>query len=76
MEPIKLDQNEIVKAVQSGNHYIQVGKKKFLLMEVDEVCESKKYIVKDPDEKKQIIRAIKKNTPKLNDEQIEKLLNN
>lgn len=36
MEPIRIEQDDIKKAIQSGHSYIQVGNRKFLLMEVED----------------------------------------
>lgn len=35
MKPIKIENEEIKKAIYNGNTYIQVGNRKFLLFEID-----------------------------------------
>ncbi|MGM0828999.1 MAG: hypothetical protein ACQEU4_12295 [Bacillota bacterium] len=55
MEPIRIDQDDLKRAIQSGLSYIQVGKRKYLLMEVEEVSHDDGYQVTDPDEEKQLL---------------------
>lgn len=43
VEPIKIEDNEVKKAIQSGHPYIQVDAKKYLLMEVEEVNDYSSY---------------------------------
>lgn len=75
MEPIKIEQDTIKKAIQSGHSYIQVGKRKFLLMEVENVSnDGRCFEVTDPEEEKQLVKAINENNPVLTEEEIKQIL--
>lgn len=74
MKPRKVEDNEIYKAIEAGEKYIQVGERKYLLMEVEEIKNPKEYIVDDPDEEKQIIDALSKDNPLVSEAEIMKLL--
>ena len=62
------------KAIQTGHSYIQVGKKKFLLMEVEGVGNDDCYEVTDPEEEKQLRAALNQDNPILSDEEINRML--
>ena len=74
MKPIKIDNLDIKKVIQSGNSYIQVGERKFLLMEVENAKETDCYEVTDPDEEKQLLKALNENNPILSEEEIKNKL--
>lgn len=74
MEPIRIEDYGIKKAIQSGHSYIQVGNRKFLLMEVEDVSNDDCYEVTDPEEEKQLLAAINEHNPILTDEEIKKML--
>jgi chorismate mutase len=74
MKPIKVESEEIKKAICSGDVYIQVDNRKFLLFEVDQVKEPDGYEVNDPDEEKQLLNALRDENPILDDDEINKLL--
>jgi hypothetical protein len=74
MEPIRIDQDDVKKAIQSGHSYIQVGKRKYLLMEVEEVSNDEDYQVTGPDEEKQLLKALEEDNPILSEEEIMKML--
>lgn len=76
MDPIKIEQKEIKEAIRSGNQYIQVGNRKFLLFEVEEVNDNNYYIVTDPEEEQQLLEALNENNQILDDEEIKNLLEN
>ncbi|MBP2242367.1 hypothetical protein J2Z40_002941 [Cytobacillus eiseniae] len=76
MEPIIIEQDDIKNAIQSGHSYIQVGNKKFLLLEVEEINNYGYYEVTDPEEEKQLSAAINENNPILSEEEIEKMIGN
>lgn len=76
MEPIKIDNEDLKKVIQSGNSYIQIGKKKFLLFEVEEHNTNDCYIVTDPEEEKLLLAALNEDNPILSDEEIRKMLDN
>jgi hypothetical protein len=74
MEPIRIDQDDVKKAIQSGHSYIQVGKQKYLLMEVEEVSHDDGYQVTDPEEEKQLLKALDGDNPILSEDEIKKML--
>jgi chorismate mutase len=74
MKPIKVESEEIKKAICSGDVYIQVDNRKFLLFEVDQVKEPDGYEVNDPDEEKQLLNALRDENPILDDDEINRLL--
>lgn len=74
MEPIRIDQDDVKKAIQSGHSYIQVGKRKYLLMEVEEVSHDDGYQVTDPDEEKQLLKALEGDNPILSADEIKRML--
>lgn len=40
MKPIKVDNEDILKAVSSGTPYIEIGNRKFMLFEAEETSET------------------------------------
>lgn len=74
VEPIKIEDNEVKKAIQSGHPYIQVDAKKYLLMEVEEVNEYASYIVTDPDEEERLKAALDHTNPILTEDEINAML--
>ena len=74
MKPIKVESEEIKKAICSGDVYIQVDNRKFLLFEADQVKEPDGYEVNDPDEEKQLLNALRDENPILDDDEINRLL--
>ncbi|MEW4305817.1 hypothetical protein Q0N12_10470 [Rossellomorea marisflavi] len=76
LEPIRINQADVKKAIQSGHPYIQVDNKKFLLMEVEEMSDDGGYHVTDPDEEKQLVIALEEDNPILSKNEIRKMLEN
>lgn len=76
MEPIRIEHEDIKKAIQSGHSYIQVGKRKFLLLEVEELNNNDCYVVTDPEEEEQLMTALNGNNPILSEEDIKIILEN
>ncbi|GIP36067.1 hypothetical protein [Paenibacillus sp. J2TS4] len=74
MKPVKIDNEDIIKVIQSGFPYIQVGDRKFLLMEVNEVNQEGIYEVTDPAEEEQLLKALNQSNPIIPDDQIIKML--
>lgn len=74
MEPIKIENDEVKRSIQSGRPYIQVYAKKYLLMEVEEVNEYAAYVVTDPEEEKCLRAALDRENPILTDEEITAML--
>lgn len=74
VEPIKIEDSEVKKAIQSGHPYIQVDAKKYLLMEVEEVNDYAPYVVTDPVEEERLKAALDTVNPILSEEEIIKML--
>ena len=74
LKPIKIDNLDIKKVINSGNSYIQVGERKFLLMEVENAKETDFYEVTDPEEEEQLLIALNEANPILSDKEINKIL--
>lgn len=74
MKLIKIENEEIKKAISSGDDYIQIENRKFLLLEVDQIKESNVYEVTDPHEEEQLLKALELDNPILDDEEINKVL--
>jgi hypothetical protein len=74
MKPIQVESEEIKKAISSGNTYIQVGTRKFLLCEVEQIMEPDSYEVTDPEEKKLLLDALEGENPIMSDSEIDRML--
>lgn len=76
MKPLKIDHEELEKEIHCGNPYIQVGKKRYLLMEENEVYDVNSYEVTDLEEGAMLIKALEEDNPVLSDKEIKKMLGN
>jgi hypothetical protein len=74
MKPLKIEDHELKKAISSGEYYLEVGKRKFMLFEVEEVTDSNVYHVTDDEEKKQLLKALNEENPILSNEEVTRLL--
>jgi hypothetical protein len=74
MKPIKVENEEIRKVIISGEDYIQIDDRKFLLFEVDQIKEPNVYEVTDLDEECQLRKALEEDNPILSEEEINKML--
>lgn len=63
MKLIKLENEELSKAVTIGDAYVQVGRRKFMLFEVNEVRKSDYYEVTDPEEERLLLEAMQEDNP-------------
>ncbi len=68
MKPLKINHKGLEKEIEAGNTYIEVGNRKFLLMEVNEVYGNDSYQVTDPEEEEKLLIALKEKNPILSDE--------
>lgn len=75
MKPITVHK-DILEAIRSGDNYIQVGDRKFLLFEVEQIEDANVYEVTDAEEEKQLLHALREDNPVLADEKIDQLLGN
>lgn len=74
MKPIKVENEEIKKAIHLGNNYIQVGNRKFLLCEVEQIMESDSYEVTDPEEKRLLLDALEGENPIVSNAEMDRML--
>ncbi|WP_247106316.1 hypothetical protein [Halalkalibacter sp. APA_J-10(15)] len=74
VKPIKIDHKDIKQAIQSGELYFQVGERKYLLMEVEDLKISDCYEVTDTEEENQLLQALENDNPLLSEEEINKML--
>ncbi len=74
VKPVRVDHLDIKKAIQSGNSYIQVGERKFLLMEVEDAKNNDCYEVTDAEEENELLRALNDDNPVLSEEEINRML--
>ncbi|THE12338.1 hypothetical protein E1I69_11595 [Bacillus timonensis] len=75
MKPLKIEDQELKKAITSGNYYLEVGKRKFMLFEVEEVSDSNVYNVTDEEEENEILEALdEEKNPILSKEEIRRML--
>jgi hypothetical protein len=74
LKPIKVENEEIKRAICSGDSYIQIGDRKFLLFEVDQIKNPNIYEVVDHDEEEQLLSALEDENPVLSEEEIKRML--
>lgn len=65
MRILKVDHDEINKAVRDGDTYLQIGNRKFMLFEVEEVSQSGFYEVTDSEEESLLLEAMNGDNPSL-----------
>jgi hypothetical protein len=74
LNPIKIKNEDIEYAINSGENYIQVGERKFLLIEVEQVKENI-YEVTDSEEEELLLQALAEDeNPLLSNEEIVSIL--
>lgn len=74
MEPLKVNDKNVKKAIQSDTPYIQVGNRKFLLIEIEEVNNINGYEVNDPVEAEKLLAALNDENPLLSEDEINEML--
>ncbi|WP_217593853.1 hypothetical protein [Cohnella sp. GbtcB17] len=70
MKLLKLNNEELSNAIISGETYIQVGSRKFMLFEVDEISQSGRYEVTDPEEEMLLLDAMNADNPSLSKQEV------
>jgi indole-3-glycerol phosphate synthase len=73
VKPIKVENEDLKRAVKLGEPYIQIDNRNFLLIEVDQIREPNVYEVTDPKEEKQLLKALERNNPIMSDGDIDKM---
>ncbi|MCJ0929742.1 hypothetical protein [Virgibacillus halodenitrificans] len=74
MRPIKIEHEDIKKVIQSDHPYIQVGTRKFLLLEVEEANSNDCYEVTDSEEQMLLMAALDDKNPVLSEDEIKNML--
>ncbi|MEW9700333.1 hypothetical protein [Paenibacillus sp. SI8] len=70
MKLLKLNNEELSDAIISGETYIQIGSRKYMLFEVDEVSQSGNYEVNDPEEEMLLLDAMNADNPSFSKEEV------
>jgi hypothetical protein len=70
MKLLKLNNEELSNAIISGDTYIQIGSRKFMLFEVDEINQSEDYEVTDPEEEMLLLDAMNADNPSLSKQEV------
>ncbi|MGC7871941.1 hypothetical protein ACPUYX_10475 [Desulfosporosinus sp. SYSU MS00001] len=77
MRVIKIENQDILEAVNSGSSYIEIGNRKFFLFEVEQYPDTNDanvYEVTDEEEKRLLLDALEGDNPILSDSEIDKVL--
>jgi len=70
LKVVKLNNEELKSAISHGPAYIEVGERKFMLFEVDQVEQVGYYDVVDPEEEELLLDAIRDNNPSLTKQEV------
>jgi len=71
---IKIQNKDVLEAVNSGSLYIEVGNRKFVLFEVEQYNDATVYEVTDTEEEHLLVEALDGDNPILSDLEIDKIL--
>lgn len=74
MRLIKIEDREMINAITSGEAYIEIDNRKFMLFEVQQALEPDRYEVKDEEEKKLLLEALEGDNPILTDADVDAML--
>ena len=74
MKVIKIQNKDVLEAVNSGSLYIEVGNRKFVLFEVEQYNDATVYEVTDTEEEHLLVEALDGDNPILSDLEIDKIL--
>ncbi|XID93713.1 hypothetical protein ACF3MZ_04050 [Paenibacillaceae bacterium WGS1546] len=70
MKLLKFNNEELSNAITSGDTYIQIGSRKFMLFEIDEISHSGNYEVTDSEEEMLLLDAINADNPTLSKQEV------
>ncbi len=70
MKLLKLNNEELSNAITSGDTYVQIGSRKFMLFEVDEISQSGNYEVTNPEEEMLLLDAMNVDNPSLSRQEV------
>jgi hypothetical protein len=74
LKAIKIQNKDVLEAVNSGSPYIEIGNRKFLLFEVEQYPDTNVYEVTDTEEEQLLLEALEGDNPILSDLEIDKIL--
>jgi hypothetical protein len=74
MKAIKIQNKDVLEAVNSGSLYVEIGNRKFLLFEVEQYNDANVYEVTDTEEEQLLVEALEGDNPILSDLEIDKIL--
>ena len=74
MKAIKIQNKDVLEAVNSGSPYIEIANRKFLLFEVEQYSDTNVYEVTDTEEEQLLLEALEGDNPILSDLEIDKIL--
>lgn len=74
MKLIKIEDRETIDAIISGEAYIEIDSRKFMLFEVEQVLEPDRYEVTDEEEKMLLLEALEGDNPILTDSEVDEML--
>lgn len=70
MKLLKLNNEELTNAITNGDSYIQIGSRKFMLFEVDEISPSGNYEVTDSEEEMLLLDSMNADNPSLSKQEV------
>ncbi|NQX66305.1 hypothetical protein HQN90_09220 [Paenibacillus alba] len=74
MKPIKIEDREIIDAINSGAAYFEIDSRKFMLFEVESLPGSDIYEVQDEEEKNLLLEALNGDNPTLSEAEVDVML--
>ena len=74
MKRIKIEDSKIMDAITSGDAYIEIDSRIFMLFEVEQVLGPDIYEVQDEEEKQLLLEALEGDNPILSDSEIDTML--
>lgn len=74
MKLIKIEDRETIDAITSGEAYIEIDSRKFMIFEVEQILEPDRYEVTDEEEKMLLLEALESDNPILTDSDVDAML--
>ncbi len=74
MKRIKIEDRSVIDALTSGDAYIEVDDRKFMLFEMEKITESDRYEVVDEEEKQLLLESLQGDNPILSDSEVDAML--
>lgn len=74
MKRIKIEDRRVIDALTSGDAYIEVDDRKFMLFEMEKITVPDRYEVVDEEEKQLLLEALQGDNPILSDAEVDAML--